>query len=327
MLIKSLHSHTDLCSFVINVKTAVARNIPIKKSHLQEAIARGCGKKTYASLNVAINSGDTFAAENFNHLAFIERLAELSEDRGVADAAANAIAGIYLNISITRRSPIQQREDRYSDVAYDVVVEVGGVSPESFAELPIFMIPTDFPRIRLASAWWCRGDSPFPVTHNSNPLTAKFVNGRWEGGMYLDIAQDADDSRCIRSVSAALARTISSAISPWVRCAIFHPDHYDVGAWRIEMSLGHATRVAMGNSTPVFDIPQESKRLVVPDKGNLFDLDPARGRFLGKFVDGIWYGHIYSNGIAEHENPVSIEKMRMLMLHNVSTAINRSLFS
>jgi hypothetical protein len=139
--------------------------------------------------------------------------------------------------------------------------------------------------------------------------------------MFLDLAPDADHSRYVRSATAALAREIVPAVSPWVRCHVFRPDHYEYGAWRVHMSLGYAARKGGDDGAFVFDLPWQPRRNIRVDQGYLFDLNPAKNVFRGKFVHGEWFGDIYSNGVAEDDNPIPIERMRVLLLNSASMAL------
>ncbi len=314
-----LRNCADLRASVLAIKSAVAENIPVKESHLNEAIARGYSMRTYASLIASLASGHTYSPSDFHSLAFIERLAELSKDRLMAETAA---AGVIIQVDITKRSPGRQGSDHYLDVAYDVLAQVKGLSPESGEASSTFLVPTQFSgqHIRLASASTHKVDREFAVTRNHNKrdlVSVKLVQGQWAGGLFLDMHPDADEARYVRSAKAALVREIIQVVSPWVNCRIFRPDAYDYGAWRVEMSLGQQALAMLGTSKLVFDIPQHQQRLVVPDDGYLFDINPAQGKHLGQFKDGIWAADVYSNGTPEDVNQVPIDQLRAQFVRNV----------
>jgi hypothetical protein len=322
-----LRHRADLRASVLAIKSAIAENLPVKESHLSEAIARGYGQRTHASLIASLASGNTYSPADFRHLAFIERLAELSNDRLMAEAAAAAADGIVIDVDITKRSPARQRSDIYRDIGYEVLATVNGLSSESREASATFLVPADFSghRIRLASASTHKVDGEFAVTrhHNKRDLvTVKLAQGQWEGGLFLDIEPDAEDVRLVRSAKAALVREIIQVVSPWVNCRIFRPDTYDHGAWRVELSLGQAARAKIGSAEIIFDIPQHQTRLVVPDDGYLFDINPPMGKHIGKFKNGFWAADIYSNGVPEDKNDRSIAQLRVEFMRNVHTTLS-----
>lgn len=331
-----VRSRAERLAIPRGIQAAIASALPAKLSYLQEATAFGFGVAKDASLVAEIDSGASFKPHDFSRSRFIERLAALSGDRFMAEAAALAIDGIILNINIERYSEARQRRDRYLDVAYRVRVSVEGLPPEALAETPVFGLPHAFGTspggrgIRVASDHEFRVDGKYRVSVGQNGqvlLTAKLIGGAWNGAMYVDLPDDtANDKRAIGSVKAALARAIAPAIDPWVQCWIFRPDGYDEGAWRVHLSLGYAARAslaALGGSTCDFDIPQHPQRLFHADRGFLYDLNPDKGVFKGKFVDGRWSGDLYSNGVREAANPVPIAELRAGLIQNVNAALGR----
>jgi len=333
MFTLNVRSRADRLTIPRGIHEAIAPLLPAKLFHLQEASAFAFGVLKDASLVAAIDAGAMFEPRDFSRPRFTERLAALSGDRFMAEVATLAIDGITVGIDVERYSEVRQRRDRYDDVAYHVRVRVDGLSPEALAETPVFALPDGFGGpaggrgIRLASSHEFKsgGDYKISVTRNGPELlTAKLVGGVWNGAMYVDLPHvGADDKRVIGSVKAALARAIGPAIDPWVRCWIFRPDGYDDRAWRVHLSLGAAARAALGHSRLVFDIPQHSQRLFHADRGFLFDLNPEKRVFKGKFVDSEWCGDLYSNGVRESANEVPIADLRATLLYNINVALGR----
>ncbi|AKM45312.1 hypothetical protein NL30_36335 [Burkholderia contaminans] len=333
MITLSVRTRADRLRIPRGIHEAIAPVLPAKLFHLQEASAFGFGVLKDASWVAAIDSGATFEPHDFSRPRFTERLAALSGDRFMAEVATLAIDGITVGIDVERYSEARQRRDRYDDVAFHVRVRVDGLSPEALAETPVFALPDGFGGpagrrgIRLASSdgFKAGGDYKISVIRNSPVLlTAKLIDGVWSGAMYVDLPHEgADDKRAIGSVKAALARAIGPAIDPWVRCWIFRPDGYDEGAWRVHLSLGPAARAALGDSTLVFDIPQHQQRLFHADRGFLFDLNPEKRVFKGKFVNSVWSGDLYSNGVREAANDMPITDLRATLLRNINVALGR----
>jgi hypothetical protein len=103
-----------------------------------------------------------------------------------------------------------------------------------------------------------------------------------------------------------------------VSCDISRPDGYDFGAWRIEASLGPHVCEKLGNSNLTFSIPELPKRKCAADKeyGQFLEME-----FVGIFKSGKWLGHLYSNGVAEDKNPVTIEVFRDAFIQSVTQAV------
>ncbi|KVP28927.1 hypothetical protein [Burkholderia ubonensis] len=327
-----VRTRADRRAIPVGIKEAISPVFPVKLSHLQEACAAARGFQSDAAMVAAMNAGATFSAEDFSYLAFVDRLAALSSDPVMAEAAALALEGVTLAIDIARYSTARQRHDLYADWAYGVQAQLMGLPPEAISRTSMFDVPDNFgatsngPAIRLASAHQFKVDGDFAVTRRREGrelLTTRLIDGRWEGGMYVDLPDTADDTRAIGSVKAALARAIVPIATSWTRCWIYRPDGYDEGAWRVQLSLGHAARAAAGNSNVVFDIPQHPQRLVHVDAGYLYDLNPDKRVFKGKVVDGTWSADVYSNGVSETANAVPIGALRAMLMRNVNVALGR----
>lgn len=95
-----------------------------------------------------------------------------------------------------------------------------------------------------------------------------------------------------------------------VRVTIERPAGYDYGAWRVRMSLRSPGAMEfMGGPIP-FRIPQLPARRVHPDRGFRVAARDWGGKGSGLdgiFVDGVWEGDVYSNGVAEDDNPTSMD--------------------
>ncbi|WP_175719049.1 hypothetical protein [Burkholderia anthina] len=333
MISLDVRSRAERLAIPCSIQMAIAPVLAAKLSYLQEATAAGFGVAKDASLVAAIDAGASFDSDDFSRVRFTERLAALSGDRFMAELATLAIDGITLSIEVERYPEARQRHDRYDDVAYHVRLRVNGLSPDARAETPVFVLPDAFGGaaggrgIRLASNHEHKEGGKFRVSvlrKGPELLTAKLKDGAWDGAMYVDQLRDApDDTRAIGSVKAALARAIGPAIDPWVRCSIFRPDGYDYGAWRVHLSLGAAALARLGGSRLPFDLPQHPERLFHADPGGLYDLNPSKRVLMGQFVDGRWWGDLYSNGVSEDANSVSIAELRVMLIRNVNAALGR----
>ncbi|HEK0625598.1 hypothetical protein AAAA28_20400 [Providencia stuartii] len=103
-----------------------------------------------------------------------------------------------------------------------------------------------------------------------------------------------------------------------VTCSITKPDGYQHGAWRIEAKLSTEVKDRLGLSLLPFNPPEMENRRCNPDakyvradENGLFSI----------FIDGVWYGHLYSNGISENANPVTIDAYKEAFIQSVTKAI------
>lgn len=299
-----------------DIATRIRELVPLKDSTLKQAHARGLGFATEAALVSALKASQILSARAFSDVDFVARIAEI-DNFDAAETVAEILGNVTLDISITKRSNRRQRADCYSDVAYDVVVTLGGLTPEEAARDIVFHLPefgqsVDMEPYRVDSAHDCRADADYRKTHlgaGQLPLVAKLVEGRWHGALYVYAPEhQADDSRCIRSVKAGLARAILARLPTRVRCSIFRPDGYQYGAWRVELRLTAALQRFISDCSLQFDIPELPKRHIL--MAPAFRFGPRAGRF----VDGIWKADLYSNGIEEARNPTSLDAVKRALL-------------
>lgn len=298
------------------------------KSHVEEAVASGYRFRTAASLYAGLNKGPV--STSFSQAAFVARLGKL-ERPDSAEAIGVLLDGAKLTLEIERRSQARQRADHFSDVAYDVRAKITAADSEMITGDLIFLLP-NFAKssgepYRVDSAHQFRQEvEHFAVTRDGRGrglMTAKLVAGEWQGGLFIyDHAHQLDDIKCLGSVKAALARALLGAASSRVRCSIFRPDRYDVRAHRVELQLGSKVRSVFRTSPLTFELPVYQTRLIVTESayGSV-----ALG--VGKFVGDTWNCDVYSNGISEEENPVSLADFKAQLLANVNDVLTRAGFS
>lgn len=106
---------------------------------------------------------------------------------------------------------------------------------------------------------------------------------------------------------------------------IYRPEGYDLGAWRITITLSNPSD-GLWNEMPFpFKLPELSSRRIASDKENLAVVNDGGKIVIGGKFDhaGIWRGHLYSNGIAEDENPTSIDEVRDVLHDTVKELLER----
>ncbi|GAB7528718.1 hypothetical protein PS3A_11270 [Pseudomonas sp. 3A(2025)] len=105
---------------------------------------------------------------------------------------------------------------------------------------------------------------------------------------------------------------------------IFKPEDvvppYDLGAWKIDIRL----KVQSNDMPPIlFRFPKLENRIIHSDRGYFaaWPLTSGGHEICGMLKDGAWTGHVYSNGIAEEENPSSIESVREALMHEIRSQL------
>lgn len=101
-----------------------------------------------------------------------------------------------------------------------------------------------------------------------------------------------------------------------VSCNIFRPDHYEEGAWRVEIEL--TSPLADRVPSLAFSLPELPHRMCHPEREYVRVIG---GKLQGCFVDRHWFGDVYSNGIAESENPTDIDTVKKVILDNIMKAL------
>jgi hypothetical protein len=90
------------------------------------------------------------------------------------------------------------------------------------------------------------------------------------------------------------------------------------------MRLREPADMSSGEAAIPFPIPRLEKRRIHPDKGFAIAArhwDGDASGLDGIFVDGVWEGHMYSNGVAEEANPTSIEAVQDALRRSVMERI------
>lgn len=316
---------SSIKSHQLALKQQICELVPLKESTLKEAIARGLGFRTEAALKAWLKETPHLPDKAFSDHDFVVRVGELT-DGSLAEVIAEILAGVKLNISVTKVPEEFQGRHRYTDVAYSVEVSLEGIDAELlkndiFFHLPEFGTTLENEPYRVDSASSRRAASDYRKTRfqqGHSSVVAKLVAGRWHGSFFVySLEHQTDDTRCIKALKAALAKAILSQIPTQVRCSIFKPDGYEPGAWRIEMRLPTIKGVEWEDSKFPFEIPDLPKRHFHMKSGFGY------GTEIGCFVDGVWSAHVYSNGIEESQNPTSIAAVKQALLLNVTQALKR----
>ncbi len=90
---------------------------------------------------------------------------------------------------------------------------------------------------------------------------------------------------------------------------ITRPPGYDLGAWLVKIKVLDPNAVSWMGKPFGFLLPELPRRRIQSDATYLAAILAPGGEIKlgGHFVDGVWQGHLYSNGIEEDRNPTSID--------------------
>jgi hypothetical protein len=316
-----LHSGMAFDAIKNSLQTLAHNCVKVTDAQLNESIASGVGFRTRAAYLASLRQfPEKTLAEPFSCTTFVTRLAELSENSPSAEALGVLLEGATIDVTISELPEARQRAERFSDIAFDVSVKVDGISPAILTKDIRFLLP-DFDKCgnepyRIDSAYLYRADDgDYAVTRRGagkGLMTAKLINGSWRGGAYIYAPEHQNDhSRCHKSIKMSLIRAILPALTSGVYCTIFKPDRYQEGAWRARMTVGPAIEAFLENSPLQFDLPRLHKRHFI--KRHPFYVE----EHIGIFQKGIWAMDLTSNGIAESENPTSVETVKQALLASV----------
>lgn len=103
------------------------------------------------------------------------------------------------------------------------------------------------------------------------------------------------------------------------------PEKYKAGAYLVNAELSPDEKAAYDAWPISFQIPRLPKRLVHTKPHYLVAASTENDIQLnGIFIEGVWESDIYSNGVAEEENPTPISKVEQELKRSIESAIDAS---
>ena len=130
----------------------------------------------------------------------------------------------------------------------------------------------------------------------------------------------------LRELADAFVKREYGRLSDRISVHISRPHGYDLGAWRALIRLRDPAEMTWGGAAIPFAFPPLPKRLVRSDpeyQAVVYHPETHEPALGGKFIDGEWRGHLYSNGCPEPENPTSIEEARAAITSTIEQIIRR----
>lgn len=133
----------------------------------------------------------------------------------------------------------------------------------------------------------------------------------------------------LRELVEQFVREKSDQLDDRIIVHIYRPDGYDLGAWRVLITLRNPEEGLWCGKPIPFALPTLEKRRLDSDKEYQSIVGvPSKEHFVGygmggSFINGEWRGHLYSNGIAEKDNPTSIEEVRILLVNVINSLLDK----
>jgi hypothetical protein len=127
------------------------------------------------------------------------------------------------------------------------------------------------------------------------------------------------DIEAIRVLKKLPALSHYSWTQNGITVRIYRPEDYDVGAWRVTLSLAENYATQMWS----IPFPELEYRLFTADPGYiaLISAEPDRWDQAFRFVDGMCELHLYTNGVDEIENPTSLEDVARALINVVEASL------
>lgn len=91
-----------------------------------------------------------------------------------------------------------------------------------------------------------------------------------------------------------------------VQVRITRPDGYDHGAWRMEIKLKDPEQNELPLIFPTTGLPYRSVHSDPEHRAVWYNHAIQLNDMGGLLQNGVWRGHLYSNGIAESDNPTTL---------------------
>lgn len=324
-------TQSEFDTFARRIHALGSRVTSLSRSKLNEALARGCGFRTYASLRAALKQGPLDHALIFNYAAFMSRLACL-EDWTKASMLSVIVEGHTFDIEINkwpagtprRNGPLDQ------ETSYHLVMrllEVDGTKAQGQLpfSLPVFAKTAREERFLVDSGYAYRvteGLYSSRFRKGVKTLRAIVTDGLWGGEVFIyGLAEQMGDSLTLKAIKSAVVKCVLPTVSKRVVCVIYHPDSYDPNARRIEISLGTEVLEFLGSTALHFQLPELPERFFVMDDKR------SNTERVGVIVDGFWGAAVNSNGVDEADNKTSLEEVRVRTQIAVETSLSLLGFS
>ncbi|UKJ23765.1 hypothetical protein L6Y89_22530 (plasmid) [Enterobacter mori] len=149
------------------------------------------------------------------------------------------------------------------------------------------------------------------------------IDRAWNNIFYSQLREKRhrfyQDIEAIRDLKKLPALSHYSWTQNGITVRIYRPEDYDVGAWRVTLSLPENFATQMWS----IPFPELEHRLFTADPGYsaLISAEPDRWNQAFRFVDGMCELHLYTNGVDEIKNPTSLEDVARALINVVEVSL------
>lgn len=155
----------------------------------------------------------------------------------------------------------------------------------------------------------------------------EYLKARVDEGIKTDFegicaALEIKPAEQLRKLVLAFIAQEEKHLGERVQIRVSRPETYSAGAWRVEIKLKKPEECPYPQ---VFPLPKLEKRLIHCDpeyRAAWFDAVALAHEPAGVLKDGVWRGDCYSNGIAEFENPTSLEEVEQALRKNIEMVLD-----
>jgi hypothetical protein len=160
----------------------------------------------------------------------------------------------------------------------------------------------------------------------AKPEKTEYLKARVDEGIKNDFegickALAIKPAEQLRELVLAFIAQEEKQLGERVQVRVSRPEDYQHGAWRVEIKLRKPEECPY---PLVFPLPKLAKRSIHCDpehRAAWFDSATLSHEPAAVLKEGLWRGDCYSNGIAEPDNPTSLEEVEQALRQNVEMVL------
>ncbi|HEF4763160.1 TPA: hypothetical protein SAN82_005638 [Pseudomonas putida] len=160
----------------------------------------------------------------------------------------------------------------------------------------------------------------------AKPEKTEYLKARVDEGIKTDFegicaALEIKPAEQLRKLVLAFIAQEEKRLGERVQVRVTRPEGYQHGAWRVEIKLKKPEECPY---PLVFPLPKLEKRSIHCDpeyRAAWFDSGTQLHEPGGVLQDGVWRGNCYTNGIAEPDNPTSLEEVEQALRQIIETGL------
>lgn len=160
----------------------------------------------------------------------------------------------------------------------------------------------------------------------AKPEKTEYLKARVNEGIKNDFegicaALEIKPAEQLRKLVLAFIAQEEKHLGERIQVRVTRPEDYQHGAWRVEIKLKNTEECPFPR---VFPFPKLKYRVFHSDpeyRAAWFNGDTQEYETAGVLQDGVWRGNFYTNGIAEPDNPTSLEEVEQALQQIIETTL------